>query len=98
MIELRHSIHQNPELGYHEHQTGDKVAALLKKWGFEVTRGIGKTGIVGTLKVGNGKKIIGIRADMDALPISEETNLEYSSKNEGVMLPMQKSGDYRNRR
>lgn len=85
MVELRHSIHQSPELGYNEHHTGDKIAALLTKWGFEVARGIGKTGIVGTLKVGNSKKTIGIRADMDALPIVEETNLAYSSKNEGVM-------------
>lgn len=85
MIELRHSIHEYPELGYHEHRTGDKVAELLQEWGFEVCRGIGKTGIVGTLKVGNSNKTIGIRADMDALPIEEQTNLDYSSKNQGVM-------------
>lgn len=85
MVAIRHQIHENPELGFNELKTGDKVASLLKSWGFDVVRGVGKTGIVGTLKVGNGKKIIGIRADMDALPIEEETNLDYSSKNEGVM-------------
>ena len=85
MVAIRHQIHQNPELGFNEHKTGDKVASLLKSWGFDVVRGVGKTGIVGTLKVGNGKKVIGIRADMDALPIEEETNLDYSSKNKGVM-------------
>ena len=85
MVAIRHQIHENPELGFNELKTGDKVASLLKSWGFDVVRGVGKTGIVGTLKVGNGKKVIGIRADMDALPIEEETNLDYSSKNEGVM-------------
>lgn len=85
MVAIRHQIHENPELGFNELKTGDKVASLLKSWGFDVVRGVGKTGIVGTLKVGHGKKIIGIRADMDALPIEEETNLDYSSKNEGVM-------------
>ncbi|CAM1638955.1 Peptidase M20 [Bartonella apihabitans] len=85
MVAIRHQIHQNPELGFNEHKTGDKVASLLESWGFDVVRGVGKTGIVGTLKVGNGKKVIGIRADMDALPIEEETNLDYSSKNKGVM-------------
>ena len=85
MVAIRHQIHETPELGFNELKTGDKVASLLKSWGFDVVRGVGKTGIVGTLKVGHGKKIIGIRADMDALPIEEETNLDYSSKNEGVM-------------
>lgn len=85
MIKLRHSIHAYPELGYQEHRTGNTVAGLLEKWGFEVSRGIGKTGIVGTLRVGNSNKTIGIRADMDALPIEEQTNLEYASKNPGVM-------------
>ncbi|CAM1636929.1 Peptidase M20 [Bartonella choladocola] len=85
MVAIRHQIHENPEMGFNEHKTGDKVASLLESWGFDVVRGVGKTGIVGTLKVGNGKKIIGIRADMDALPIEEETNLPYASKNAGVM-------------
>ena len=85
MVAIRHQIHENPELGFNEHKTGDKVASLLESWGFDVVRGVGKTGIVGTLKVGNGKKVIGIRADMDALPIEEETNLPYASKNAGVM-------------
>ncbi|MHC5306180.1 M20 aminoacylase family protein [Bartonella sp. LJL80] len=85
MVAIRRAFHENPELSYDEHQTGDKVAELLAGWGFEVTRGLGKTGLVGTLKVGNSQKSIGIRADMDALPIYEQTNLPYASKNEGVM-------------
>ena len=85
MVAIRHQIHENPELGFNEHKTGDKVASLLESWGFDVARGVGKTGIVGTLKVGNGTKVIGIRADMDALPIEEQTNLPYSSKNAGIM-------------
>lgn len=85
MVMLRHDIHAHPELGYQENRTSDLVAGLLQKWGYEVIRGLGKTGVVGKLKVGNSTKSIGIRADMDALPIDEETNLPYSSKTEGIM-------------
>lgn len=85
MVAIRHSIHENPELGYEEVATSNKVAELLTKWGFNVTRNIGKTGLVASLKVGNSAKSIGIRADMDALPIFEETNLPYASKNQGKM-------------
>lgn len=82
-IKLRHQIHQNPEIGFEEIETGKLVTDLLEKWGYEVTSGIGKTGVVGTLKVGTGAKVIGIRADMDALPMSETSGKEWSSKAEG---------------
>lgn len=85
MVALRHDLHAHPELAYEERRTGDIVAKLLEKWGYEVARGIGKTGIVGTLRVGKGKKTIGLRADMDALPIDEKSNLAYASRNNGVM-------------
>lgn len=85
MVEIRHDLHAHPELAYSEHRTAKLIADLLKKWGFEVTTNIGKTGVVGSLKRGEGKKAIGLRADFDALPIYEKTNLDYSSKNEGKM-------------
>lgn len=85
MVALRHDFHAHPELAYEEHRTAKIVADLLRKWGYEVTTGIGKTGVVGRLKVGDGNKSIALRADFDALPITELTNLDYSSCNEGKM-------------
>lgn len=85
MTEFRHAMHENPELSGKETATSARIATLLEQYGYEVTRHIGGNGIVASLKNGNGPKSIGIRADMDALPIREETNLEYASKNEGVM-------------
>lgn len=78
--DLRRQIHQNPELGFEEHQTSDIVADLLTQWGYEVHRGLAKTGVVGTLKVGDGEKVIGLRADMDALPIQENSGKAWQSK------------------
>lgn len=83
--EIRHHIHQNPELAYEEVETAALVAQKLRAWGYEVTTGVGQTGVVGTLKVGDGKRRIGIRADMDALPIVEETGLPYASQRHGKM-------------
>ena len=82
----RQDIHANPELGFEEHRTSNLVAKQLESWGIEVHRGIAKTGLVGVLK-GNGTstRSIGIRADMDALPMSEEGNPDYKSVNEGKM-------------
>ncbi|MBZ7991476.1 MULTISPECIES: amidohydrolase [unclassified Campylobacter] len=80
-IELRHSIHANPELGFNEFDTAKLVANKLKEFGYEVYEGIGKTGVVGVLKKGNSTKSIGLRADMDALSIEECTGLDYASKN-----------------
>lgn len=84
MIALRRSIHAHPELGFEEVVTSDLVAECLTRWGFEVTRGVGKTGVVATLKNGEGRSL-GLRADMDALPIQETTGLPYASRVEGVM-------------
>ena len=82
---LRQHIHAHPELGYEEHATGDLVAGLLTEWGFTVTRNIGKTGMVATLRNGNGKRAVALRADMDALPIIEATALKYASTVSGKM-------------
>ncbi|MDB5863497.1 MAG: amidohydrolase, partial [Betaproteobacteria bacterium] len=82
---LRHRIHQHPELSHKEVETARLVASMLSSGGYEVTEGVGGTGVVGRLKVGSGTRRIGIRADMDALPIVEETGLPYASTNTGVM-------------
>lgn len=78
--DIRHKIHQNPELGFEEMQTSDLIANLLDEWGYTLHRGLAKTGIVATLRCGTGKKVIGLRADMDALPIQESTNKPYQSQ------------------
>lgn len=84
MIDIRHDIHENPEIGFDVHRTSDLVAKLLTEWGYEVHRGIGKTGLVGQLKLGDSPLRIGLRADMDALPMQEVTGLPYSSKVAGT--------------
>ena len=81
---FRRDIHAHPELGLEEHRTAEQVANKLAEWGIEVHRGVGKTGVVGVLRNGDGPAI-GLRADMDALPIDEQTNLPYSSRNPGRM-------------
>ena len=81
---IRRDIHAHPELGLEEHRTAELVAKKLEEWGVEVHRGVGKTGVVGVLRNGDGPSI-GLRADMDALPIEEQTNLPYSSRNAGRM-------------
>lgn len=83
--EIRHQIHHHPELAYEEVATAALVADKLEQWGWQVTRGVGRTGVVGTLKAGDGKRSIGIRADMDALPIVEQTGLPYASGTHGKM-------------
>lgn len=84
-VSWRRHLHQNPELGFKEVKTSDFVARKLNEWGYEVASGYGKTGLVGTLRKGTSSQVIGIRADMDALPISEETSLSYASRTPGVM-------------
>lgn len=84
-IELRHRIHAAPELGHAELGTSALVARLLAEWGYEVAAGIGGTGVVATLRQGVGERSIGLRADMDALPITEATGLPYASATPGVM-------------
>jgi hippurate hydrolase len=85
LTEIRRHIHAYPELSHKEVGTARLVAEKLRGWGYEVTEGVGGTGVVGRLKLGNGTRRLGIRADMDALPILEETGLDYASRNEGVM-------------
>ena len=85
MVALRRQIHANPELGYEEFHTSDLVAERLSRWGYAVHRGLGGTGVVGTLKVGTGTKRLGLRADMDALPMTETTGLAWASRNPGRM-------------
>ena len=82
---IRRDIHAHPELGLEEYRTADLVAQKLGEWGIEVHRGVGKTGVVGVLRNGNGQASVGLRADMDALPIHEATGLPYASRNAGRM-------------
>ncbi len=81
----RHELHKHPELAFEEHRTADFVAAKLESFGLEVHRGLGKTGVVGTLRVGDSKRAIALRADMDALPIHEANDFEYRSVNDNKM-------------
>src|SRR3546814_17633484 len=85
MTEGRRDLHAHPELGFQEQRTSDVVAAKLAEWGIEVHRGLGGTGVVGVLKAGNGGRALGLRADMDALPLTERTGKPYASPNDGVM-------------
>jgi hippurate hydrolase len=84
-ISLRRDIHRHPELAFEEHRTAALVADKLEGWGYAVERGIGGTGVVGTLLRGSGSRRLGIRADMDALPIDETSGAEWSSVHTGVM-------------
>ncbi|HEX9535416.1 MAG TPA: M20 aminoacylase family protein [Stellaceae bacterium] len=81
----RRDIHAHPELGFEEHRTSDLVAQKLAEFGYEVHRGVGRTGVVGRLCAGTSPRSIGLRADMDALPIEEATNLAYRSRHQGRM-------------
>jgi amidohydrolase len=85
LVAIRHDIHAHPELGLQEVRTADLVAKKLEEWGIEVHRGVGVTGVVGVLRNGNGQASVGLRADMDALPILEATELPYASQNPGRM-------------
>ena len=82
---IRRDIHAHPEIGLQEFRTADLVAQKLTEWGIEVHRGVGVTGVVGVLRNGNGQGAIGLRADMDALPITEATGLPHASQNPGLM-------------
>ncbi len=84
-IELRRDIHAHPELAFEEHRTSALVAGKLRQWGYEVTTGLGQTGVVGTLRRGHGPKSMGIRADMDALPILESGQSPWRSRSPGLM-------------
>jgi hippurate hydrolase len=82
---LRQDLHAHPELGFEEERTSGIVASLLEEAGLRVHRGLGKTGVVGTLQVGNGTRTIGLRADMDALAMPEQAERPYKSKSAGKM-------------
>lgn len=82
---LRHDIHAHPELGFEEHRTAELVARLLRDWGYEVHTGIGRTGVVGVLRRGWGTARLGLRADMDALPIHEAGAAAHISRHAGCM-------------
>nr|WP_194732979.1 M20 aminoacylase family protein [Pseudomonas viridiflava] len=86
---IRHDIHEHPELGYEVHRTAELVASTLEKWNIEVTRNVGRTGVVGTLQgsleSASPARAIGLRADMDALPVQEINTIAHASRNPGVM-------------
>jgi amidohydrolase len=83
LIEWRRDFHMHPEIGFELHRTSKIVADELEKMGYRVKRGVGKTGVVA--EIGEGGKVIAIRADMDALPILEQNAYEYVSQNKGAM-------------
>jgi carboxypeptidase Ss1 len=85
IIRLRRTIHQNPELSYKEFKTARLVAAELQALGIEVTTRVGGTGVVGLLRTGRKGKVVALRADMDALPVNEEVDVEFRSRRKGVM-------------
>ncbi len=84
IVAWRHAIHAHPELAYEEHRTADLVAERLNAWGLDVHRGLATTGVVGTIVNGDGP-VIGLRADMDALPIHEANEFDYKSRHDGKM-------------
>jgi hippurate hydrolase len=85
LVALRHDLHMHPELAFEEFRTAKIVAEELARAGFAVETGVASTGVVGTLKNGTSRKVMAIRADMDALPIHETTNLGYASRTAGKM-------------
>jgi hippurate hydrolase len=84
-VALRRDIHAHPELGFEEHRTSKIVAELLREWGIEVHTGIAGTGVVGVLRCGTGQRAIGLRADLDALPLQEENKFPHRSRHDGRM-------------
>src|SRR5579883_1616579 len=85
MTQWRRDFHAHPELGYEETRTAAAVASRLESFGIEVHRGLGRTGVVGTLRAGSGSGAIGLRADMDALPMEEKSDVPYRSRHPGRM-------------
>lgn len=84
LVDFRRDLHANPELGFNEHRTSERIASLLTEAGIEVHRGIGGTGLVGVLRAGSSDRAIGLRADMDALPIEENSGVAHASCTPGV--------------
>ncbi|HYM32464.1 MAG TPA: M20 aminoacylase family protein [Candidatus Cybelea sp.] len=85
LIRIRRDIHAHPELGFEEARTSEIVASKLRAWGLEVHRGLAKTGVVGTIRRGNSPRSVGLRADMDALPIHEINGFAHRSTHDGKM-------------
>ena len=85
LTEIRRDIHTHPELGFTEERTGDLVAKKLAEYGCEVHRGLAKTGVVGTIRRGNSLRAIGLRADMDCLPMQEMNTFPHRSQHDGQM-------------
>ena len=85
LTQIRHDIHAHPELGFEEERTADIVAAKLKEYGCEVHRGLATTGVVGTIRRGNSLRAIGLRADMDCLPMQELNEFGHRSTHDGKM-------------
>ena len=85
IIEIRRQIHRRPELAYKEKATSKLVAGKLRSFGLEVRTGIGGTGVLGILRGPRKGGVVGLRADMDALPIEEMADVEFRSKEKGVM-------------
>ena len=83
--QIRRDLHAHPELCYEEQRTSDIVAAKLTEWGIPVIRGLGLTGVVGIIKSGTSERAIGLRADMDALPMQEINTFPHASKHPGKM-------------
>ncbi|WP_200864651.1 M20 aminoacylase family protein [Pantoea sp. AS-PWVM4] len=84
LVALRRDLHAHPELGYKETRTSDIVARVLTEQGIEVHRGLGGTGVVGVLKRGTGSRVIGLRADMDALPMQDNGSQPWKSTHDGI--------------
>lgn len=84
-VEFRRNVHAHPELSYQEHRTSELIAQMLLGWGVPVHRQLGKTGLVGIIKSGTGDRAIGLRADMDALPILERNSFDHASLHKGRM-------------
>jgi hippurate hydrolase len=84
-VALRHDLHRHPELGLQEFRTSALLAEQLESWGYQVTRGLATTGLVAQLVRGSGTKRLGLRADMDALPIQEVNGFAHRSIHEGLM-------------
>ena len=85
LVAWRHELHAHPELGFQEHRTADLVANVLTNAGIEIHRGLAETGVVGVLRAGQGSAAIGLRADMDALPLRELNTFPYRSRIDGQM-------------
>jgi hippurate hydrolase len=84
-VKLRRDIHAHPELGFEEHRTSEIVSQLLAEWGITVHKGVSGTGVVGVLKRGTSARSIGLRADLDALPLQEDNHFPHRSQHDGKM-------------